>query len=161
MKRSLAAMLLAVTTLTACSQDNGRESPGKAQLEARESEWNQAYARHDAAALAQMYADDAAIANPGSPLVSGKDAIAKETAGFASDPNLKVEFAADRVHVAKSGDLAYTRGHYTLTTTDPASGKPIDSTGNYLTVWKKQDDGKWRAVEDFITPGPQPTQSPD
>jgi len=37
--------------------------------------------------------------------------------------------------------------------TDPASGQPESSRGYYLTVWQKQADGSWKAVEDFVTPG--------
>lgn len=125
------------------------------QLRANEARWNAAYASHDAEALAGAYADDAALANPGSALVTGRAAIRKETAAFASDPNLKVQFAADRIQVAASGDLAYTRGHYTLTMTDPETNKPANSAGSYLTVWQKQADGSWKAVEDFVTPGAQ------
>jgi uncharacterized protein (TIGR02246 family) len=125
-----------------------------AQLKGNEAKWNRAYANHDGAALATAYAPDAALANPGSPLVTGADAIRKETASFAADPSLKVAFASDRIQVAQSGDLAYTRGHYTLTMTDPATRKPGDSSGYYLTVWQKQRDGSWKAVEDFVTPGP-------
>ena len=139
-----------------------------AQLKASEAKWNRAYADHDAVALAAAYAPDAALANPGAALVTGADAIRKETASFASDPNLKVAFASDRIQVARSGDLAYTRGHYTLTMSDPATKKPVDSGGNYLTVWQKQADGSWKAVEDFAArpgrhePGhasPSPTTS--
>jgi uncharacterized protein (TIGR02246 family) len=126
------------------------------QLRDNEVKWNAAYAAHDAQALGGAYADDAALANPGAPLVTGRGEILKETALFAADPAMKVAFAADRIGVAASGDLAYTRGHFTLTMTDPATKKPANSAGNYLTVWKKQDDGSWKAIEDFITPGPAP-----
>ena len=53
-----------------------------------------------------------------------------------------------------SGDLASSRGHFSLTMTDKATNKPVTTTGSYLTVFKRQDDGSWKAVEDFITPGP-------
>ena len=126
------------------------------QLRDNEAKWNRAYAEDDAKTLAAAYADDAALANPSAALVTGKEAITKETAAFAADPNLKVAFAADRIQVARSGDIAYTRGHYTLTMTDPATAKPQESTGSYLTVWQRQSDDSWKAVEDFITPGPAP-----
>lgn len=125
------------------------------QLRDNEVKWNQAYAARNVDGIVAAYSDDAALANPGLPLLSGKDAIRKETALFAADPNLMVEFAADRVQVAKSGDFAYTRGKYTLTTTDPETRKAEKTSGNYLTVWQKQADGSWKAVEDFITPGPE------
>lgn len=154
----LAMLACGSTVLAGCTQSAGKVDTAAAEKQLRDNEtkWNAAYAAHDANALAAAYADDAALANPGSPLVTGRGAILRETAAFASDPNLKVVFAADRIQVAASGDLAYTRGHYSLTMTDPETKQPANSAGSYLTVWKKQGDGNWRAVEDFITPGPAP-----
>jgi ketosteroid isomerase-like protein len=43
-----------------------------------------------------------------------------------------------------------------MTVTDKATTKPATGTGSYLTVYKKEADGSWKAVEDFITPGPAP-----
>ena len=146
--------------LAACQQGTATVDTSKieAQLKQNEARWNQAYAAHDAAALAGTYADDAALANPGAPLVTGIDAIRKETSGFAADPNLRVQFASDRIRVAASGDMAYTRGHYTMAMTDLATKKAATSSGSYLTVWQKQQDGTWKAVEDFVTPGPAAAQ---
>lgn len=147
--------IIAVLALAACNQAPPKTdtSADKQQLQQAEARWNQAYAKHDAAALAAMYSDDASIANPGDNLVRGRAAIDKVTAAFAADPHLKVAFGANRIEIAHSGDLAYTRGQYTLTMTNASTNKPEMSTGHYLTVWKKQADGKWKAVEDFITPG--------
>ena len=150
-----AATAIAALALVAC--DRGAPEADTAaiqrELQQNEEQWNRAYAERNAEALAAMYADDAALANPGDELVRGKDGIREATASFASDPNLKVSFRANRIEVAKSGDLAYTRGRYLLTMTNPDTGKPESSTGHYLTVWRKQADGSWKAVEDFITPG--------
>jgi uncharacterized protein (TIGR02246 family) len=158
MNRTIFIALAAATALSACQQTPRVDTAQiEQQLKQAEDKWNQAYAAHDAAALAGMYADDAAMANPGAALVSGRAAVMQETKAFADDPNLQVEFESDRVLVAASGDLASTRGHYTLTMTDPATKQPVRSKGNYLTVWRKQADGSWKAVEDFITPGPAPT----
>ena len=44
-----------------------------------------------------------------------------------------------------------------MTYTDPGTGKAASGTGSYLTVWKKQADGSWKAVEDFVTQGPATT----
>ena len=152
-------LALAATALAGCQQGEAPADTAQieAQLKEAETEWNHAYAKRDAAALANMYADDAALASPDSDLVSGKDAIAKEVQGFASDPKFSIEFKSDRVQVAKSGDLAYTRGRYTMTTTDPKTNGPYTSKGNYLTVWQRQADGSWKAVEDFVTTGAPPT----
>jgi ketosteroid isomerase-like protein len=122
-------------------------------LRDNETRWNGLYKARDAAGLASIYAADAALANPGVALVEGGPAISSAVGQFVSDPNLDVQFGADRVQVARSGDLAYTRGHFTMRSTDPATKQPRTDTGNYLTVWQKQADGSWKAVEDFVVPG--------
>jgi uncharacterized protein (TIGR02246 family) len=156
MTKMILCALAASAALSACQQSATPVDAAKieAQLRENEAKWNEAYAAKDAAAVANFYADDAALANPMSPLATGKDAIARDNKVFATDPNMSVKFASDRVRVAASGDLAYTRGHYTMTMTDPETKKPVTSKGNYLTVWQKQPDGSWKAFEDFITPGP-------
>jgi ketosteroid isomerase-like protein len=123
------------------------------QLRDIETQWEADYNAHNIDALAAHYADDAALANPGSALAT--DAASRKAAitQFVADPSFKHDFAADRVQVAKSGDLAYTRGHYIMETTDPATKKPKTETGTYLTVWQKQADGSWKAVEDAVIPG--------
>ena len=75
MKRmTIAAMAM---TLAGCQQAAAPADTAaiEEQIKKIEAEWNHAYAQRDAAALATMYADDAAIANPDSDLVSGKVAI--------------------------------------------------------------------------------------
>ena len=162
MTLKLSGAAIATLMLVACNQQPATvdTSAIKQQIQQQEARWNTAYAKRDGDALAAMYADDAAIANPGEPLARGKESIRKATAAFAADPNLKVAFSANRIEVAASGDLAYSRGQYTLTMTNPDTSKPETSTGHYLTVWKKQADGSWKALEDFITPGAAPISQP-
>ena len=42
-----------------------------------------------------------------------------------------------------SGDLAYSRGHFTEKHEDPRTLKIVTTSGSYLTVYKKQPDGSW------------------
>ena len=158
-KAVAAAAILASLTLAGCNRHEGRGPHGAdtneivETIRAQEAAWNRHYAARDAAGLASMYAPDAALANPGASLLSGA-AIRPAIDQFAADANLQVQFAADRIQVARSGDLAYSRGSYTMRMTDPATGRPRTDRGSYLTVWQHQQDGSWKAVEDFITPGP-------
>ena len=123
-------------------------------LRAREAQWQKDYAAKNVESLAGQYSDDAAVAGPGDPLATSDVDRRKLLQGMTSDPNFALTFGSDRILVAQSGDLASSRGHYSLTMTDKATGKPVVSNGSYLTVFKKQADGSWKAVEDFITPGP-------
>jgi ketosteroid isomerase-like protein len=123
------------------------------ELRGIEAQWNKDYNSRDVDAVMGHYAEDGAVANPGVQLAAASDSRRAVITQFLSDPNLKISFESDRVQIAKSGDLAYTRGHFTMQGTDPATKQPRTDTGNYLTVWKKQSDGSWKAVEDFVVPG--------
>ena len=122
-------------------------------IRAKETAWMDAYNKHDAKGLASQYEADASLASSGSPLMTDSVGRSIFLEGFASDPALKVDFASDRILVAASGDLASSRGHYTMTYTDPATKKPKTESGNYLTVYRRGADGSWQAIEDFTTPG--------
>lgn len=125
-------------------------------IKAQEAGWEKAYADKDINVLAGEYADDAVLASPGDPLATTDVDRRKAIQGLISDPNFKLSFASDDVRVAAAGDMASSRGHYTITTTDKASGKPVTSSGTYVTVYKKQADGGFKAVQDVIIPGPEP-----
>ena len=56
---------------------------------------------------------------------------------------------SDKVDVAKSGDLGYSQGTNTWTMTDPKTKKVLTGKGKYVTVFKKQADGNWKAVADI------------
>jgi ketosteroid isomerase-like protein len=47
--------------------------------------------------------------------------------------------------------LGYTQGTYTLTITDPKTKKPVTDKGKYVTAYKKQADGTWKAVADMVS----------
>lgn len=103
----------------------------------------------DAAAFATHYAANAVFMSPGAPAMRGPDAIVAGLKPLFADANFKIDFAADRTEIADSGDMASTRGSYTMTATDPATGKPVDDKGSYVTVFRKQTDGMWKAVLDI------------
>src|SRR6185503_1574610 len=42
-----------------------------------------------------------------------------------------------------SGDMAFDRGHYTLTLTPKAGGAPVVQQGHFLEVWRREG-GTWR-----------------
>jgi ketosteroid isomerase-like protein len=126
-------------------------------IRAKEAAWIAAYNKHDAAGLLGQYEDKASSANAGAALITDTSSRKAFLDGVAADPALKVDFASDRIIVAKSGELATSRGHYSFTFTDAGTKQPKTETGNYLTVYRKAADGSWKAVEDFVTPGPAET----
>ena len=72
----------------------------------------------------------------------GRDAIAESLAGTPEGD--KLEWEPEFARVSAGGDLGYTFGtweYVTAGTTDVLRGK-------YVTIWKRQADGAWKAVFD-------------
>lgn len=145
---SIAALML--TGCAASSAPDGRDAIVQA-LKDNEAQWNRDYVTKDAAKLLAHYADDAILMAPGMAAGSGREAIRKMLTEMVSDPALSLQFQASRIEVAKSGDIAYTQGAYTMTMTDPNSKQVIHDHGNYVTTYRKEADGSWRAVADIAT----------
>lgn len=111
-------------------------------------------------ALMAGYANDAAMISVGGPTVKGKQAIEAATKPMFSDPAFSLQFHAYDVKVAKSGDLAYTEGTYTLTLTNPMTRQPMTDKGSYVTTYVKVVDGSWKLKTDVIVSQTPPPDAP-
>jgi uncharacterized protein (TIGR02246 family) len=116
--------------------------------------WNEDFKAKDADKILAHYADTAMFMTPGEPPAKGKDAIRASLTGLLADKNLALSFSAATVEVAKGGEMAYSQGNYELTVTNPKTKRPLNEKGTYVTVYKKQTGGDWKAIEDINTPGP-------
>jgi ketosteroid isomerase-like protein len=135
--------LLAISA--GCSTDT---SAADAQaIKAKNDEWSKAGAAKDSAKFGTFYADDATVMIPNEPIFRGMDSIKAVLAPMMQDPNFALSFKTDKVEV--SGSLGYTQGSYSMTNT-ARDGKPFVDTGKYLTVWRKQADNSWKAIEDIF-----------
>ncbi len=143
---------LLVAGLAACHPNPG---PGTANIEAEsrsiQSEanaWFEAIAKKDLEKTLSFYAADAQYLSAGRPAASTANERRRlwvedfATLGFSSDES------TTKIEVAGSGDLAYQRGTYVLGAED-GQGKPTKSTGKFVVIWKKQSDGKWKAIVDI------------
>jgi len=149
----LGAAALAVMT-AGCQKQGAAGSDAdsvKTAIKADEKAWNDQFKTKDTEGLVGHYADDAFFAGGGL-TADGSTAIRKAYADAGTDPAFNVTFASDKIDV--SGDLAYSRGHFSEKYTDKKTGKVMSDSGAYLTVYKKQQDGSWKAVEDFTAPDP-------
>ena len=115
-------------------------------IKADEKAWNEDFKSKNLDKLMAHYAPDATAVFPGGPAVSG-DGLRKTYEDALKDPNFDVSFSSDKIEA--SGDLAYSRGHFTEKHTDPATKQAASAAGTYITVYKKQGDGSWKVVEDL------------
>ena len=151
----------AALSLAACQKSGSgagaRVDPGavKQALAAEEANWNQAFHSKNLDGLVAAYASDAVFVLPGLPAQVGTSAIRKAYAEALKDPNFDVSFAADTVEVAKSGELAFTQGHFTMKGSDPKTMQATTTAaGSYLTIYRKQADGSWKAIQDWAAADP-------
>jgi len=99
-------------------------------------------------AFAEFVAPDGASVGTGkSEVTCGHDAVAKALEGIGPGVLTWAPRVAD---AAPSGDLAFTSGDAII-----KDGNDI-SYSNYLTIWKRQADGKWRFVADGGNSAPAP-----
>lgn len=125
-----------------------------------EAQANQAWAAKDPNKVMAFYADDAILLVSGQDAVQGKNALAAALKGMLADPAISLTFHASKTDVARSGDLAYTEGTYQLTLTDPATHQPVHDHGNYVTTFRKQADGSWKATVDAAISAVPPPPTP-
>ena len=135
----------------------------EAAIKADEKKWNDEFKARNSEALIGHYADDAYVVAPGMKAASGSTEIRQALATALNDKNFQISFASDKVGVSASGDLAYARGHFSEKYSDQKSGKVMTDSGSYVTVYRKQPDGSWKAVEDFVVadPGTQKEVPPE
>lgn len=102
--------------------------------------WLEMSQQNDAAGIAALFAPDGNVYWEDQSPVSGPAAIEEFlTRDFAEAPGSEGGFAADRIDVAASGDLAVEHGAWT-----GSSG----ATGRYMTTYRNID-GAWRVVADM------------
>ena len=116
-----------------------------------EAAWVKAFATKIPVKAAAYYAEDGDSMLPDTPLMAGRQAIIAGMKPELGDPNFSLVFAPTKVEVAQSGDIAYSKGWFKYTATDPKTKKRVGQAGNYVEVYKKQADGTWKIAEYIAT----------
>jgi len=135
--------------------DENEKSAARAELLRVDGEWSAAAGSADVDRIVSYWSDDAVVTPPHERPVAGKSAIRKFVADSLKVPGFSVRWQPAEAVVSSSGDLGYTTGNDVFTFPD-ATGKVVTSPGRYVTVWKKDETGRWRCVIDFWNEAPAP-----
>ena len=102
---------------------------------------------HDAVAVSKLYASDGAMMAPGAPIAQGQPALEKAWGGMMQMPGFGLTFKADKIVVAKGGDMALDQGTYQFSLSGPNG--PTKDIGKYVVVWRNID-GQWKVAADIF-----------
>lgn len=121
-----------------------------------EIDFDRAAAEGDVERFADMVAEDAVFF--GGTTLEGREAVVAAWQPFLEkNPELSLRWSPSEVEVSSSGDLGVSRGDYRLTQVAD-DGSVSVGVGTFVTVWKRSEDGKWRAILDIGTPA-QPAET--
>jgi len=149
----------ALAALTACAPKAAAPpaadtSKDVATLTAGTAQFNADYKARAADKLVAGDATDFIGYFPFTAVQNGPEDAKAMAADFAKDPALSVTITADRIEVAKSGDLAYAVGHAVGTATNPKTHAVEPRNSGYVVVFRKQADGSWKNIALAVSPSP-------
>ncbi len=149
MRTALWFLLIPCAFLTSCcpsaSSDSGAAE--RATIQALDEQWSATAARNDLAGTVAFYADDAVLLPPNARIATDAKSIRASWASLLG-PNTAVSWKVSKAEVAKSGELGYLYGTYSLSIQDPNGRVPVHDHGKLVEIWKKQPDGKWKCIVD-------------
>ena len=162
---SICTLLLSLS-LTACKDKTPDTTADAQAIKDGEATWVKDWQAKDPDKIVSHYSQDAVLMIAGTPAMKGTDAIKSGLGPMLKDPHMSLTFSPTAVVIAKGDDLAYTQGVYTMTYTEPKTGLTLIEKGKYVTIYQKQADGTWKAVEDIdnadgpALPAPTQDQAP-
>jgi ketosteroid isomerase-like protein len=126
-----------------------RES-AEAEILQADLEFAAALAGRDLPAFRGFLAEDAKFY--GMQLLTDADAVAQAWGVYFDESSgTTLHWSPDVAEVGASTDLGFTRGRYEMRTTGD-DGEVVSQYGYYVSIWRKGEDGRWRAAVDIGTP---------
>lgn len=118
----------------------GEAPPEESTLTELIGQYETAFNAHDAAAVADMYTEDATVSFAFGPVLEGREAIAADLEDRFGERTTSID-----IHGVGTADLDATHkidaGWYELT--DPESGEAVQ-TGMYFNLVEQAEDGTWK-----------------
>jgi ketosteroid isomerase-like protein len=146
MRWMLAAAVFVIVMAGCGERAQPLKAADRAAIEAATQAFGAAAKAGDWNAIGALYTEDALVMPPNAPAISGRPAIVQF---FSSFPPI-TEMTLTNVEVEGSDGIAYVRGTYQMTIAMPGQA-PIEETGKYLAIHRKQADGSWPLSRDMFS----------
>ena len=138
-------LLIPIMLLASCKQTVNIDTARNEILQTEKAFEKMASEKGLAEAFGYFADENAVIKRGNDSLIIGKESI-RHYYDKNTNPNAKLSWTPDFIGVSDCGTLGYTYGKYVFSIQD-TSGKSIEHTGIFHTVWKKQNND-WRYVWD-------------
>jgi ketosteroid isomerase-like protein len=140
----LAVLAIAITT-TACQPPAGQAGalPDEdvAAIGARQDGFVEAVRANDWAAAAEIYDEDFILMIPEAPAMQGRETWREWAMSF----NVTVTaYEIEIDEIDGRADFAFVRGRFFETLLFEGQTEPFSSSGKFLSIWRKGEDGSWR-----------------
>jgi len=139
------ALALALALALGATPAPPAERGAAEEVTAADAGMSRAVEARDAAAFGAFLHADAIFANARG-LSGGRDVVLAEWRPYLTAGGPTLAWSPERAVVSASGDLAVTIGRFTWR--GSADGSPATAEGEYVTVWARGEDGRWRVLVD-------------
>ncbi len=140
------ALFLVAGLLAACAQPDAVDlEAAREELLAADVAWSKT--PPDSARFAEFFVENGRFMPPDAPQAEGRDEILAAATKVFGAPGFSLEWSSSGAQVAPSGDQGYSTGTYTQMFGSPV---PVRIEGKYLTLWERDDEGRWRVVVDMF-----------
>ncbi|MGW8283374.1 MAG: YybH family protein [Gemmatimonadota bacterium] len=144
----------ASTTALSVPAESGRDQL-RSELAAAEAAFETAVAERGLDGWVEAFAPNGMMVQPEGPVV-GHDGIRRAMANAFADSTFHLTWTPDLIGVSDDGTLGYTTGRYESRRV--TEGEEVLLRGSYFTVWRRQEDGRWRVEADI---GTEPSTNQD
>jgi ketosteroid isomerase-like protein len=149
MKKTFFIAISSLLIITACKNHQPDLKAEEASILKIDSAWSVlASEGKDVEKIISYWSDDAVVAQPGQPLIKGKEALRKMITDSYKIPGFKISWKSSDVHFSPDGKMAYMYGENAVSFND-STGKTITIPGRGYTVWNKQGDTAWKCAVDI------------
>lgn len=146
----MAVPIVHAQTQTAVQSAPDRLAEVRRAIDNGNAQWSAGWLKGDAAMVAAIFADDGVqLAGSGKVFKGPQQVLEHQKAAMQSaDRGVKVTVTTAKVWL--DGDTAYETGKYKYEYVE--KGKPSTDEGQYVTIWKRQNDGSWKLSMDMGVP---------
>lgn len=149
----ISILILAICLIAICRCEKERSViSNSSQLLKTDQEFAKLSVDSGAAYAFHKYIKDDAIMLPANRYpIFGLDSIYASMS--KNDSKYILSWEPQKAEVAKSGELGWTWGNYTMSDKNE-QGIPEKSNGKYLNIWKLESDGSWKVYVDMGNKNP-------